>query len=54
MMRKSLELCYNLRIPMVEGGSVSPLSSVTKISEVDMALPQKMKCVIRDNNMERL
>lgn len=34
---------------MVEGGSTSSIYSVTKISEVDMTLPQKMKCVIRDN-----
>ena len=53
MMRKSLELCYSLLIPMVEGGSVSPISSVTKISEVDMTLPQKMKYVIKDNDMGR-
>lgn len=51
MMRKSLELCYGLLIPIVEGGSVSARSSVTKISEVDMALPKKTECIIRDNNM---
>lgn len=35
---------------MVEGGNASSIHSVTKISEVDMTLPQKMKCVIRDNS----
>lgn len=36
-------------ISTVEGGSASSIYSVTKISEVDMTLPRKMKRVIRDN-----
>lgn len=51
IMRKSLEICQGLLIPIVEGGSVSAISSATKISEVDIALPKKNECIIRDNNM---